>query len=118
MLLVHTNALSKSRTLVWDLHDWALDGKLLTRLKRMDVLRHLALVIPLDEEGELALLVRRRDGSVRADDGLLVLAQQRLRRVACGLDDDARGNGEERSLTLGKLEDVPTPIEYSASKTT
>lgn len=115
---MHTSSPPKLRTLVRDLHDWAFDSEFLARLERMNVLRHLAFVIPLDEEGELALLVRRRDGSVRADDGLLVLAQQRLRRVAGGLDDDTRGNGEERSLTLGKLEDVPTPIEYSASRAT
>ena len=63
------------RTLVFKLGDGALDGELVANVELVDILGHLALVIALDEEGELFGVVRRGDGGVGANDGLAVVEE-------------------------------------------
>ena len=80
-------------TLVFELGNRALDGELVANLELVDVLGHLALIIALDEEGELTRKVGGGDGSVGADDGLALGVKERTGGIICGLDDDAGGNG-------------------------
>jgi hypothetical protein len=85
---VSKNGQRVPRTLVRELGDRALDGQRVTRLERLvDVLGRLASVVLLDEEHELARVVRRRDRCIRAHDGLSLVVRERfgVRR----LDDNA-----------------------------
>lgn len=92
-------------TLEGNFHDGALDGQLVAGLHVVDPLGHLAGVILFDEEGELAGLVGRGDGGVRADDGLARVGLEGGGGVVWGLDDDAGGDGEEGRFAVGELKD-------------
>ena len=70
----------------------------------MHVLAHHAALVPLDEEHELALVVRRRDRCIRADDRVALLIK---RCVFCAFrrtHDDERSDGRERSAAVRQLE--------------
>ena len=73
----------------------------------MDVLGHLALFIPLNEERQLALGIGRRDGRVWPDDRLVVLAKEGLLSIARGFDYDTGCDGQQRSFAIGQFKDVP-----------
>ena len=78
----------RRRTLEVELGSRPLDRKSLANLHLMNILRHLVLVVLLDEESELAGLARGRDGGVGADDGLALGVKKGALAVGRGLDDD------------------------------
>lgn len=73
----------------------------------MDILGQLALVVLLDEERELAPLVRQRDGGVRTLDELALVVLERVRRSLRWAQVHARGDGHQGRLVVRQGEDEP-----------
>ena len=75
------------RTLVRELHNGTLDSQCLSRLQVVNILAHLSLFVPLNQEGEFTFEVRRGNGGVRTNNGLALCIDERCSGLG-RLDDD------------------------------
>ena len=94
------------RTFVGEFGDGALYGKRVIWLEPlMHVLAHHPSLVFLNEQHELAFLIRVRNRRICAYDRIALLVHGRIRTAFGRAHDDERGNGRERRATVGQLED-------------
>ena len=87
----------RTRTFVGELGDGALDGERIARLELLvHVLAHHALLVLLDEQHDLALVLRARNRRIRAHGQVALLIEGRARRTLGRTHDDERRDGRER----------------------
>ena len=93
------------RTFVREFGDGALDGEGVARLEPLvHVLANQAILVLFDEQHEFALMIRARNGRVRAHGRFPLFVQGRVLTVLGGAHDDKRGDGRERrALVVGQL---------------
>ena len=95
-----------ARTFIGKLGDRALDGESVAWLELLvHVLADHPILVFLNQQHELALLLRTRDGRIRANGQIALLIYGRTgNALGCAHDDQGR-DGRERRLAVGQFKD-------------